>query len=137
MLSAQSKITLDLSKDCQGQPKSVIAYKIHCQFAHAIADKLIRLLNIAGPPWCEDKELNDQLKSTSREYKTSKLYKKPLPTLVVATSSQFQQTVAMDLKFYQSNIILHLIDHAIHLSAAVQIPSKHPKPIIKTIFSNW
>ena len=57
--SAQSNITLHLSKDCQGQPKSVIADKIHRQFAHAPADKLIRFLNNAGPPWCEDKELND------------------------------------------------------------------------------
>ena len=137
--SAQSNITLHLSKDCQGQPKSVIADKIHRQFAHAPADKLIRLLNNAGSPWCEDKELNDQLKSTVRECKTCKLYKKPLPTPVVAMplASWFQQTVAIDLKFYWGKIILHLIDHVTRLSAAVQIPSKHPKAIIKAIFSNW
>ena len=55
--SARSSITLHLSKDCQ--PKSVIADKIHCQFAHVPADELICLLNNAGPPWCEDKELKD------------------------------------------------------------------------------
>ena len=46
--SAQSNITLHLSKDCQGQPKNVIANKIHHQFARAPADNLIRLLNNAG-----------------------------------------------------------------------------------------
>ena len=117
----------------------MIADKIHHQFAHAPVDKLIRLLNNAGPPWCEDKELKDHLKSTVRECKTCKLYKKPLPTPVAAMplAFWFQQTVAMDLKFYQGKIILHLIDHATRLSAAVQIPSKHPKAIIKTILSNW
>ena len=43
----------------------------------------------------------------------------------------------MDFKFYQDKIIPHLTDHATRLSAAVQIPSKHPKAIIKAIFSNW
>ena len=33
--------------------------------------------------------------------------------------------------------MLHLIADAARLSAAVQIPSKHPKAIIKAIFSNW
>ena len=43
----------------------------------------------------------------------------------------------MDLKFYQGKIILHLIDHATRLSAAVEGPSKHPESIIKAIFGNW
>ena len=139
LLSSQSNTTLHLSKDCQGQPKSVIADKIHHQFAHAPADKLMHLLDNAGPPWCDDSHFKDQLKSTVRECKTCKLYKKPLPTPVVAMplASRFQQTVAMDLKFYQGKIILHLIYHATRLSAAVQIPFKHPKMIIKAIFSNW
>ena len=40
--SAQCNINSHLSKDCQGQPKSVIANKIDCLFAHAPVDKLIR-----------------------------------------------------------------------------------------------
>ena len=100
--SVQSNITLHLNKDCQDQPKSVTADKIHCQFAHAPADKLIHLLNNVGPPWCEDIELRDQLESTVRECKTCKLYKKspPTPAVAMPLASRFQQTVAMDLKFY-------------------------------------
>ena len=119
--SALSNIALHLSDGCQGQPKSLIGDKIHHQFAHAPADTMTRLLNNAGPPLCEDKECKDPLKSTAKGCKTCKLYKKPLPTPVVAMplASQFQRTVAMDLKFCQGKIILHLTDHAACLSAAV------------------
>ena len=70
---------------------------------------------------------------------TCKLYKKPPPTPVVGLplATDFQQTMAMDLKFYHGRIILHLIDHVTHLSVAVQVPSKHPKAILNAILRNW
>ena len=47
----QQNITLHLSKESTDQSKSAIAEKLHRQFAHAPAKKLIRLLNNAGSPW--------------------------------------------------------------------------------------
>ena len=54
-----------------------------------------------------------------------------------STATCFQDTVAMDLKFYKGKILLHLIDHATHLSACTRVPSKHQESIIKGIFTHW
>ena len=52
-------------------------------------------------------------------------------------ATRIQETVAMDLRFYSGNILLHLIDHVTRLSTAVHIPSKQPKVIMNAIISNW
>ena len=135
----QQNITLHLSKESKDQSKSAIAEKLHRQFVHAPAEKLIRLLNNAGSPWWEDDELKTHLRSTVKNCQTCKLYKKLPPTPVVGLplATHFQQTVTMDLKFYHGWIILYLIDHATRLSVAVQVPSKHPKAILNAILRNW
>ena len=51
-------------------------------------------------------------------------------------ATKFQETVAMDLKFYNGNI-LHLIDHFSRLSASCIIPDKKPETIIQNIFKIW
>ena len=52
-------------------------------------------------------------------------------------ATKFQETVAMDLKFYNGKIILHLIDHCTRLSASALIPDKNPETIIKYTFKIW
>ena len=52
-------------------------------------------------------------------------------------ANNFQDIVATDLQFYQNKILLHMIDHATHLSPCARIPSKRPKSIIKAIFFHW
>ena len=52
-------------------------------------------------------------------------------------ASHFQETFAMDLKIYQGQNILHLIDPCTHLSAAAFIPNKNRETIIKHIFCIW
>ena len=89
----QQNITLHLSKESKDQSKSAIAEKLHWQFAHAPAKKLIHLLNNAGSPWQEDAELKMHLRSTVKNYQTCKLYKKLPPTPVVGLplATHFQQ----------------------------------------------
>ena len=102
--------------------------KLYCQFAHAPADRLICLVKSAGSLWANDQDLKGQLKSTVTNCQTCKLYKKPPRKPAVGLPlATFQETAAMDLKFYPSKTILHMIDHATRLSAAVEVPSKHPK----------
>ena len=43
----------------------------------------------------------------------------------------------MDLRFYNKNILLHLVDHATTLSSSKIIKSKEPKEIIDNIFKIW
>ena len=43
----------------------------------------------------------------------------------------------MDLRFYNKNILLHLVDHGTTLSSSKIIKSKEPKEIIDNIFKIW
>ena len=60
---------------------------------------------------------------------------RPIVGLPMATS--FNETIAMDLKFYHGKILLHLIDHCTRLSASTVIPDKNPDTVIKAIFKIW
>ena len=52
-------------------------------------------------------------------------------------ATNFQETVAMDLKFCHGKILLHLIDQCTQLSASCTIPNKNPDTVIKAIFKIW
>ena len=110
--------------------KTATANKLHCQFAHPPPplpppEKLLHLLNSAGNPWSEDKELKNEIKLISKNCSTCKLYKKPAPKPIVGLPnvSRFQELVEMDLKIYKCKIILHLVDHATRLSVSSYVPS--------------
>ena len=45
----------------------------------------------------------------------------------------FRECVATDLKFYNGNILLRLVDHATRLSSSKILKSKEPKEIIDNI----
>ena len=52
-------------------------------------------------------------------------------------ASCFQETVAMDLKYYQGQTLLHLIDMCTRLLAATFVPNKKKDTILKAIFGIW
>ena len=116
-----------------------IALKLHRQFAHAPYERIVSLLNSAGDPWSKDEKLKEALKHVIKVCKTCRVYQKPSlhPVVGFPTATCFQDTVAMDLKFYKGKILLHLNDHATHLSACTRVPSKRPESIIKGIFTHW
>ena len=115
------------------------ALKLHRQFAHAPVDRIIALLNAAGKPWSTDKELKSELQSVSDQCQTCLEYGKelPRPSVALPSANCFQDTVALDLKFYDKKILLHLIDHATRYSACATIPSKRPDQVAKAMFSHW
>ena len=112
---------------------------MHRQFAHPTPDKLVKLLNSAGQPWNEDQQLKDLINDISKECNVCQIYRRPPPRPVVGLplATTFQECVAMDLKFYENHIILHLIDHATRLSASIEIENKLPKTVIRGIFTSW
>ena len=116
-----------------------IAIKLHRQFAHPTENRLLNLVNNAGHPWANNVNLKNEIKTISKDCETCKVYKKPPPRPVVGlpTATTFKETVAMDLKFYNGNILLHMIDHATRLSASSVIPNKKPETIVKHIFDHW
>ena len=106
--------------------KKDIAHKLHRQFAHAPSHKLLALIADAGHPWANDHELKDEIKALSASCRTCHLHQKtkPKPAVALPTTSNFQEVVAMDLKFFDGKILLHMIDHTTQLSAYARIPSK-------------
>ena len=96
-----------------------------CQFAHAPYERIVSLLNSAGDSWSKDEKLKEALKHIIKVCRTRQVYQKPFlsPAVGFPTATCFHDTVVMDLKFYKGKILLHLIDHATHLSACTRVPS--------------
>ena len=56
-----------------------IAHKLHRQFAHPRTEQLLNLIKRAGHPWCDDVELQENIKKISKECETCQVYQKPPP----------------------------------------------------------
>ena len=119
--------------------KKEIAKKLHKQFAHAPYKSLIKLLDSAGKEWSQDRELKQEIQNAIDNCETCQKYKRnpQRPVVGLPMATKFLETVAMDLKFFEGKIILHLIDHLTRLSNAIIIPDKRPKTVISAIMKNW
>ena len=114
-----------------------IIIKLHKQFAHPTANRLIALLKDAGVhnSTCE-KLVND----ITEKCEICKLNKKasPRPIACLPLATEFNQVVAMDLKVWKSGTyLLHLIDLATRFSLAAVIKDKRPATIINKIMTLW
>ena len=116
-----------------------IALKLHHSFAHPSAEKLLKLINNSGKERSENADLEREVKEITRNCEICKRHKKapPRPVVSLPMASRFQETVAMDLKYYQGHTFLHLIDMCTHLSAAAFVPNKNKDTILKVIFCIW
>ena len=116
-----------------------MAPKLHCQFAHPTLDKFITLINNAGILWSNNNELKEEIQKISENCSICKIYNKTPPRHVVrlTMATEFQEMVAMDLKFCRGKILLHLIDHCTQLSVSTIILNKNPDTMIKSIFRIW
>ena len=85
--------------------------KLHKQFAHPTADRLIKLLRTAN---VDDKSVFDAIRNVSRSCDVCKRLKKtPLrPVVGFPLATDFNHVIAVDLKSIGDNLlILHIIDH--------------------------
>ena len=130
-----ASITLNVTHDANNKYKA--AHKLHCQFSHPHTNKLIDLVNKAGMG--NDRELINCLKEVARNCNVCKVFSRPSPRPVVGLpmASEFNEVVAMDIKFLNGKMILHLIDHLSRYSAAAIINSKRPDEIVNKIFQIW
>ena len=122
-------------KSANAKEKETMCMKIHRQFSHANGSKLKDLLKDAG---ITDQFL--QIMHTIHEKCNICIkYKKPPSKPIVYTplAKEFNESVAMDLKDIQGNLVLHLIDHATRFSAACTIPSKRRDIIISAVLKIW
>ena len=97
--------------------------KLHKQFSHPHPDKLQTLLKNAGNV---SKETMDTVVDISKNCDVCKRYKHnpPRPAVSFPLATQFNETVALDLKIYRTGYMLHMIDHATRYSHACFIKNK-------------
>ena len=113
------------------QEKKNVAVKLHKQFLHLRTFRLRKLL--------QDRDVNDEDKPIEEVEKTCDIcckYKRPpsKPVVCFPLSKEFNESVAMDMKYCENHLVLHLIDHATRFSSAAIIRSKRKDTIISKIF---
>ena len=122
-----SSSTMDVKK---------LAVKLHKQFAHPPSSRLTKLVNSAGEPWSSNEALKDAIKLVEGNCDICKLFKRPPPRPVVGLpmATKFLECIAMDLKHYNGNLLLHMIDYVTRHSFSCVIRSKKPEVIIEKMF---
>ena len=116
---------------------SEVATKLHRQFAHPPSDRLIRLLNRSEHK--DNQELKVEIKNVTDTCDICRRFKRTpsRPVVSLPLSSEFNELVAMDIKFYQGVPLLHLIDSCTRYSVAAVLKSKQSKEVIDSIFKFW
>ena len=110
--------------------------KLHRQFAHPHESKLRALLQDAGA-W------KDSFQETlSRVYEQCNLCKQykttpPRPVVSMPMATKFNEKVAMDLKKWDDNWILHLVDMWSRFSVSCFVARKRPRDIIDKMMTCW
>ena len=122
------------SDDNQANQRKII--KLHKQFAHPSADRLKQLIRNSG---VIDPEIDSIVDRVSADCDICKRYRKPPPRPVVGfpLASEFNQVVAMDIKFISGTPVLHMIDHATRYSMASRVRNKKPETIIDCVLNHW
>ena len=133
----RKEVKVNLVVEGISQNNDKIALKLHAQFGHPPKARLVNLLRRAGKG--ENKELLKSLEKVEKQCNICQKYSRPSPRPVVGFphASAFNETLAMDLFFYEGKIVLHLIDHLTRFSAGRICKSKQPGEIIKAIFDCW
>ena len=113
-----------------------MATKLHLQFGHAPAHRIIELLKDAGK---QDDKLSKQIQSVVQDCDTCKIYQKAKNRPVVSfnLAKDFNEVISMDLKFIESHGILHIIDNATKFSSAAVLKGKKKEEIVEKIFLHW
>ena len=113
-----------------------ILIKLHRQFAHPPLKKLKSLLQDANL-WKDD--YTDMLEDIVRRCDLCKRYSKtpPRPVVGMPMATQFNEKVAMDLKQWNGQWILHIIDMWSRYTISVFINRKRSSEVINALMQKW
>ena len=113
-----------------------VALKLHKQFGHAPYEKLRKLLMNTE---YGNGDLLREIQNTVRDCETCKRFKKPnsKPIVSLPLADRFNEVVAMDLKTWNGNYFLVLVDIFTRYCSAVVIYDKKPDTIITKLFEKW
>ena len=128
-----------LVEDMTRAEKLRIAVKLHRQFNHASADRLISVVRDAG---IHDEELITLLHDINGSCQTCDIKRSsPTPAVSLPMAKEFNETLAMDLKELTGRgkklWFLHMIDLGTRYSAACIVTSKDKELIVGAIFKTW
>ena len=99
-----------------------IAKKLHRCFAHPSSDRLLRMVNAAGEEWANNENLKAEIRKISNDCDTCKIFKKapPRPIVGLPMASEFNETVAMDLKHTKGSkssiLLISVLDSRLQFS---------------------
>ena len=112
------------------------ALKLHKQFAHPKAEKLIRLIKEAG---IKDDKLEEEVRKIDETCETCVKYQRspPRPIVSMPMARNFNDVVSMDLKTWGSKYFLVMVDLATRYCSACVISSKSPSVIIDGVMRYW
>ena len=113
------------------------ANKLHIQFCHPTAERLIDLIKKAGV--CEQRVFDTIRDITSSCDVCIRNKKAPLrPAVGLPTATQFNEMVAIDLKSRGADgYIMHMIDHLTRYSSACLIKNKKKETIVNGLLNYW
>ena len=113
-----------------------IALKLHRQFAHPTSNKLKLIIQKAG---INNKNLEKEIDMISEKCLTClKFQKRPArPVVCVEWATEFNEMIAIDLKFWGKNYFLVMVDLATRFCSACVIYNKLPVTIVKSLFLSW
>ena len=110
--------------------------KLHKQFAHPSSERLKRLIWNSG---VRDPGIDKVVDDVTQKCDICKRFRRspPRPIVTFPLASEFNETVAMDIKFINTRPVLHMIDHATRFSRACLLPNKKPNSVIQAIMTHW
>ena len=113
-----------------------MAKKLHRQFAHPTAEKLISFIRNSS---FRNKKLENEIKNVSENCFSCLKYKKPnsRPIVCMPMATYFNEMIAMDLKMWSKQYFLVIVDLATRFCSGCVINNKLPATIIKGFFLSW
>lgn len=120
----------------QGREVSKTAYKLHRQFGHPTADKLVKLISNSG---IKDSKLEQAVRKVTEECEICVKFgrERPRPVVCLPMASRFNEAIAIDLKVWGAKYFLVIIDLATRYCTATVIGDKKAATIIKALFQSW
>lgn len=127
--------TYDVFLESQSKSPEKLAAHLHRYFAHASPKKLKDFLKTTNH---ESKdEISKSLDKLDCEICKKHKKEAPKPKTCLPLAESFNETIALDLKFLDSEIILHCIDLLTRFSAATLIKNKTKETVVAAFMKIW
>ena len=119
-----------------GENDKRVAVKLHKQFAHPTARKLVQIIQNAG---IKNKNLEKEVENISENCITCLKYKQPFhrPVVCAPLATAFNEMLGIDLKTWGKQYFLVIVDIATRFCGACVTQDKLSSTIVKGLFLSW